>query len=119
MMTKSRALARARLLLGPKANVSSRRRTESEGKRESGPIYQVGIIESCGMRFFMVRGTGDSWEEALDDADRYVNAINVQLFAEDIEVLLVAAHGLLPVSTEQRLRRALEALQRREARRVG
>ncbi len=118
MMTKTRALARARLLLGPRAHVDSRLVLQEGGPRKGEKVmrYSVGEISPVGgIAFNMVRGSGESWEAALDEADCYVNAIGVQLHAEDIAILLEAPG--ISLGAMERLRCALRALQAREERR--
>lgn len=91
MMTKQRALLRARMLLGKNATVSM---GKSPGKDNSGDHYdeyRVGVREGlAGMAFNLIRGSGKSWEEALDEAERYVRGVGVTLLSEELEIIVEA-----------------------------
>ena len=98
-MTKSRALARARIELGPTAWV------ESTPGSDLGR-YRVGTVDERLLGIRRVRGHGDTWEAALDQANRDRNGIRLPLLREEIEALL--AGGPLYAATVDELRRGLK-----------
>jgi hypothetical protein len=57
-------------------------------------------------------GTGDTWEEAFQDADRFVNGTLVRLKRDELEAMMRQAPG---VSLECELRSGLAELDRRES----
>jgi hypothetical protein len=62
-MTDDEALVEARRRWGDCAKVRNDTKRASRGARP----YAVGVLE---MRAFFIRGEGDSWEAAFQDADR-------------------------------------------------
>lgn len=79
-MTKTRALARARIELGPTAWVD-------QVKRDGTIRFRVGIADGI-IPARQILGESDSWEESLERAIRDRQGIAVRLLRDELELLL-------------------------------
>ena len=117
-MTKSQAKIRARIMFGKHGFVESRRTRIDDGKTVTNgnthkTVYQVGELSGVGMGlcFFSVRGSGESWEQAFERADRDQRGISFTLVSEEIEEIA----DLLPIGAlRERFERGLERAKQRE-----
>ncbi len=120
MMTKSRALARARMLLGPNAHVSTSTRTRRDLYHPEVPAkptveYDIGeVLGTGGFLANHIRASGKTWEEALERCELYVRGVSVQLFAEELDAILSTA--TIPEACRARLLPYLAYAKERDSR---
>jgi len=116
-MTEAEALKRAQELYGPRAYVTDKETDTAMTWPPDAPDLRQrfavcrwfdtgGGFGRCGSSI----GTGDTWEEAFQNADRFVNGTLVRLKREELEAMLRQAPG---VSLEREIRSGLAALDRR------
>ena len=102
-MSRSRALARARIELGKGGGIRFNPKPGCYQKRcEIEKVVSVG-----GVSFAEIRAGGDTWEEAFEQLDRRQRAVEVSLLPEELEEILGEGPGeKLRGRLEQELERA-------------